>query len=263
MSYVFVNVNDEIRCGLQLVEHGVSAHGLIGKASATIKRGFFILLSFIMLFALAGCGAASPQGERESVSTEPQTQAEQALDTKPTGSETESQKPSPSVSEPKQGSNMENRILVVYFSATGTTKLLAEYAAEILNADLYEIVPEVPYTEADLDYHTNGRASQEQGDPSVRPAISKDVGDMEKYVTIVLGYPIWHGQAPRIISTFLESYDFSGKTIIPFCTSHSSGIGYSADSLHSLCSNQTKWEPGIRFEAGTEIETIREWLNGI
>ena len=111
----------------------------------------------------------------------------------------------------------------------------SEYAAEILGADLYEIVPEDPYTEEDLAYYTDGRADQEQNDPSVRPAISGKVENMSKYDTTVLGYPIWHGQAPRIISTFLESYDFSEKTILPFCTSHSSGIGSSASNLHSLC----------------------------
>ncbi len=86
---------------------------------------------------------------------------------------------------------------------------------------------------------------------------------MDKYDTIILGYPIWHGQAPRIISTFLESYDFSEKTIIPFCTSHSSGIGSSASNLHSLCSDSVKWNEGRRFEAGTSKETMEEWLNEI
>ena len=121
---------------------------------------------------------------------------------------------------------------------------MAENAAEILNANLYEIVPEDPYTEEDLAYYTNGRADQEQNDASARPAISGGVENMEKYDTIILGYPIWHGQAPRIISTFLESYDFSGKTIVPFCTSHSSGIGSSADNLHALCSDSVNWLDG-------------------
>ncbi len=137
---------------------------------------------------------------------------------------------------------------------------MAENAAEILNANLYEIVPEDPYTEEDLAYYTNGRADQEQNDASARPAISGGVEDMEKYDTIILGYPIWHGQAPRIISTFLESYDFSGKTIVPFCTSHSSGIGSSADNLHALCSNSVNWLDGKRFEAGTTKETLEEWF---
>ena len=137
---------------------------------------------------------------------------------------------------------------------------MAENAAEILNANLYEIVPEDPYTEEDLAYYTNGRADQEQNDSSARPAISGGVENMERYDTTILGYPIWHGQAPRIISTFLESYDFSGKTIVPFCTSHSSGIGSSADNLHSLCADSVNWLDGKRFEAGTTKETLEEWF---
>ena len=156
--------------------------------------------------------------------------------------------------------NTENDTLVVYFSATGTTKPLAEYAADILNADIYEIVPDDPYTEEDLAYYTNGRADREQNDSSARPAISGSVKNMEQYDTILLGYPIWHGQAPRIISTFLESYDFSGKKTFPFCTSHSSGIGSSDTNLHSLAEN-ANWLNGRRFAGGTTKEEIAAWLD--
>ena len=155
---------------------------------------------------------------------------------------------------------MDKKILVVYFSCSKTTEALAEYAADILNADIYKIVAEEPYTEADLAYYTGGRADKEQDDPSARPRISGKVENMDRYDTILLGYPIWHGQAPRIISTFLESYDFSGKAILPFCTSHSSGIGSSAENLHSLCPDSVKWMDGTRFEAGTSKTEIREWV---
>jgi flavodoxin len=94
----------------------------------------------------------------------------------------------------------------------------------------------------------------------VRPAISGSVENMDEYDTIILGYPIWHGQAPRIISTFLESYDFSGKTIIPFCTSHSSGIGSSASNLHALCSESVEWEDGKRFEGEASKEYVEDWI---
>ena len=152
--------------------------------------------------------------------------------------------------------NEKNDILVVYFSATGTTKQVADYADDILNADIYEIVPEVPYTDKDLAYYTGGRADKEQDDPTARPAISGSVENMEQYNTVLLGYPIWHGQAPRIISTFLESYDFSNKTILPFCTSQSSGIGTSDTNLHLLADN-AKWLEGRRFAADTTRETIK------
>ncbi|MCM1225957.1 MAG: aldo/keto reductase [Clostridium sp.] len=155
-----------------------------------------------------------------------------------------------------------NDILVAYFSCTGTTETIAEYAADYLNADLYEIVPEEPYTEDDLKYYTNCRADREQNDKSVRPAISGKVENMDNYETVLIGYPIWHGQAPRIISTFLESYDFSDKTIVPFCTSHSSGIGSSDTDLHSLAEN-ADWISGKRFSSGTSENEVSDWLDEI
>lgn len=155
-----------------------------------------------------------------------------------------------------------NNILVAYFSATGTTKQIAEYAADILNSDIYEIVPENPYTDEDLDYYSGGRADQEQDDLTARPAISGSVQNIEQYDTVLLGYPIWHGQAPRIINTFLESYNFDGKTIVPFCTSHSSDIGSSATNLHSITAN-ANWLNGERFSSGTTIEKIQAWLDSM
>ena len=152
-----------------------------------------------------------------------------------------------------------NSILTVYFSCTGTTKAIAEKIVSITGSDIYSITPEEPYTEEDLAYYTGGRADQEQADSSVRPVISGNVEDMDGYDTIILGYPIWHGEAPRIINTFLESYDFSGKTIIPFCTSHSSGIGSSDDRLHPSAPSAT-WLSGVRFPSGASDDEIRAWL---
>ena len=152
--------------------------------------------------------------------------------------------------------------LVVVFSRTGHTKPLAEYAAEYLEADFFEIEAAVPYTDADIAYYTNCRADQEQNDPTARPEIANEVKNMDQYNTIVLAYPIWHGQAPKIIYTFLESYDFSGKTIIPFCTSASSGIGSSATNLHALAPDAI-WKDGRRFAIGTDEATIREWINSL
>lgn len=152
------------------------------------------------------------------------------------------------------------KTLVAYFSATNTTRPLAEYAADILNADIYEIVPEIPYTDADLAYYTNGRADREQNDSTDRPAISGSVANMADYDVIFLGYPIWHGQPPRIISTFLESYDFAGKTIVPFCTSHSSE--YSDSGIKSLAPG-ANWITGRRFAGGTNRSTMEEWINGL
>lgn len=154
------------------------------------------------------------------------------------------------------------KILVAYFSVTGNTRPLAEYAAEHLGADIYEITPQEPYTEEDLAYYTDCRADREQNDPSARPAISGGVEDMGQYDVVFIGYPIWHGQAPRIISTFLESYDFAGKTIVPFCTSGSSPIGSSATNLHELTGG-AKWLDGKRFSSGTSREEIESWIDSL
>lgn len=232
-----------------------------------------LLLSFGMIFALAACGQSAASEKQEEIQSAVQKTDEQsetpqneaAVEQSKTEEQTEIEmetEPSESVSTEEQETDVSTKTLVVYFSCTGTTELVAEYITEILGADSYQIVPEDPYTETDLAYYTNGRADQEQNDPDVRPAISGGVENMDEYDTIILGYPIWHGQAPRIISTFLESYDFSGKTIVPFCTSHSSGIGSSADNLHVLCADSTLWMEGRRFEAGTSKKTIEEWLYG-
>lgn len=111
----------------------------------------------------------------------------------------------------------------------------------------------------DLNYYSGGRADREQENPAARPAISGSIPDMEQYDIVLLGYPIWHGQAPRIISTFLESCNFNEKTIVPFCTSHSSGIGSSASNLHSLAANAA-WLAGKRFSSDAEGTAVKEWL---
>ncbi len=154
-------------------------------------------------------------------------------------------------------------MLVAYFSATGNTENIAQHIQTILDADLYEIVPEDPYTSEDLNY-SNGdcRANQEQNDPNARPAISGSVENMEDYDVIFLGYPIWWGQAPKIMHTFLESYDFDGVTIVPFCTSGSSGIGSSAANLQSLAPN-ANWLSGQRFSGSASQETVASWVEGL
>lgn len=156
-----------------------------------------------------------------------------------------------------------SKTLVVYFSATGTTKGIAELAAETLQADIYEIVPQEPYTDADLDWHDDeSRSTIEMNDSSSRPAINGSVEGMEQYDTIFIGYPIWWGEAPRIVSTFVESYSFAGKTVIPFCTSASSGIGSSGKNLEGLTDGAT-WLDGQRFGGGESAEDIRAWIEGL
>ena len=166
-----------------------------------------------------------------------------------------------STSEPAPSSNP--KVLIVYFSATNNTKNIANHLDAILDADLYEITPAVPYTSADLNYgDSSSRTTIEQSDPSARPTISGSVANMKQYDVVFVGYPIWWGQAPKIISTFLESYNFNGKTIIPFCTSGSSGIGSSAAHLHSLTSGAT-WLDGQRFSGSAARSAVNDWVNGL
>ncbi|MCM1368168.1 MAG: cyclophilin-like fold protein [Roseburia sp.] len=155
-----------------------------------------------------------------------------------------------------------DEVLVAYFSCTNTTEGIADSIVEITGGTRYRIQPKVPYTEDDLRYYTDGRADREQADPTARPEIDGSVEDMNTYKIVFLGYPIWHGQAPKIIYTFLESYDFSGKTIVPFCTSHSSGIGSSDTNLHSLAPN-AEWKDGKRFAAGAMEESVNDWIDSL
>ena len=155
------------------------------------------------------------------------------------------------------------KILVAYFSATGTTKGVAETAADVMGADIYEIVPEVPYTSADLNYNdNNSRSTKEMNDPNARPAINGSVSDMSQYDIVFIGYPIWWGEAPRIVSTFMESYDFSGKTIVPFCTSGGSGVGSSTRNLEKLTIGAS-FVAGQRLNGNASRSTVVSWINGL
>ena len=142
------------------------------------------------------------------------------------------------------------KVLVAYFSASGTTKAVAEKLAKAANADLFEIVPEQPYTNADLNYHnSSSRSCKEHADATIRPAIKSKVADMKKYDVVFIGYPIWWGKAPNIVWNFMESYDFSGKTMVPFCTVYSSGFGSSDKELKAIAP-KAKWLEGADLTKG-------------
>ena len=165
-------------------------------------------------------------------------------------------------SQPEPQPEQESKVLVAYFSATGNTKGVAEKIATSLSgADLYEITPAQPYTAADLDYNSDCRANREQNDSEARPEISGTVENMDEYDVIFLGYPIWWGRAPKIIYTFLESYDLAGKTVIPFCTSGSSG--YNDSGIRDLVGSDTTWIAGQRFSGGASESTVAAWVNSL
>jgi len=158
---------------------------------------------------------------------------------------------------------MAKNILVAVFSASGVTKRVGEAIAGAAGADFYEIVPKDLYTSEDLDWmNPKSRSSVEMNNPAARPKISGEPLNMAYYDTVIIGYPIWWGVAPRIIDTFLESYDFSEKKIIPFCTSGGSGIGKSDTALHKDVSGDVQWAKGRQINRPNEAE-IRRWLQEV
>ena len=155
-------------------------------------------------------------------------------------------------------------ILVVYFSTDDTVRAAAYTVADALSADLFEIRPVEPYTADDVNYHDRqSRTSVEQNDPEARPAVASLPEDLSRYDTVILGYPIWWGQAPRILYTFVESVDLTGKTVIPFCTSGSSGAGSSASSLQKLTGESAVWQDAKRISNGSSAEEIRAWAESL
>ena len=156
-----------------------------------------------------------------------------------------------------------SRTLVAYFSASGETAKLAKTVAEATGGDLFEIQPEVAYTTADLNWNDKrSRSTVEMNDESSRPAIADEVADMEQYDAVFVGFPIWWYQAPRIIETFLESYDFSGKTVIPFATSGGSGMGKTAEILQKCCPGAVV-DTGKRLSSRESAASVRKWVESL
>ena len=158
---------------------------------------------------------------------------------------------------------MAKKVLVAVYSASGVTRRVGQEIARISGGDFFEIVPKEIYTSEDLNWmNKKSRSSVEMNDPSARPEIASTVADMDSYDTVIIGFPIWWGIAPRIIETFLESYDFSGKTIIQFCTSGGSGVGRSDSELHKNVSGDVKWEKGVQINRPNE-GAIKKWLDKV
>ena len=227
-----------------------------------MKRIVMALLMTAMVISLTACGGKSPvlAGESESASVQPETS-----DTpEPSGNANLKDTDGTGAADIQDVQDAEEgKVLVAYFSATGTTKGVAEIIAENMGADIYEIVSQEPYTDADLNWHDDkSRSTIEMNDSSSRPEVNGAVEDMEQYDIVFIGYPIWWGEAPRIVSTFMESYSFEGKTVIPFCTSSSSGIGSSGKNLEEL-TDGAQWLEGMRFGGGDSEEDVQAWIVGL
>lgn len=221
-----------------------------------MKRFLSILLA-LMLSLLSACGG----GEGEDVPDPPAPDGNAGETTLPPAEATPGEpegEGEPAEEQPAE----QGGALVVYFSATGTTEGVAEAIADAAGADLFAILPETPYTEADLNYHSDCRANDEQQDGAARPAIAASctVENWDEYDVVFLGHPIWWGIPPKIMRTFAESYDWTGKTVVGFCTS--GGSGYSNEGLPELTEG-AEWLEGRRFSAGTDAGEISDWVESL
>jgi len=208
-----------------------------------MKKILLILLTLCMMIGLAACSGSNTSDEAAGTDNEMASTEEQTSEA--------------------EGNDSENSTLVVYFSVTGNTRGVAEKIADITGADVYEIKAAKEYTSEDIDYdNSDSRTTHEQNDSSARPEIGSDTISLEGYTTIYIGYPIWWGQEPRIMDTFVESYDFDGITMIPFCTSGSSDIGQSGQNLADNAGSGS-WLEGKRFASDASEDEIRTWIDGL
>ena len=223
-----------------------------------LKRVIGCILTITMLLALAACGQ---QAQRPSQTLDP-GQETQTPDTSEKGSTPETSQPEET--EPSTNDTC-GKTLVVYYSATGNTEAVTEYIASTLEADTFEIVPAEPYTSEDLDWtNKNSRVSREHDNESLQAVelVSATVENWEDYDTVFIGYPIWWHVAAWPVSSFVVSNDFTGKTVIPFCTSSSSGLGESGELLAEMAGTGD-WLDGQRFRSSVSEADVVEWVNSL
>ena len=223
-----------------------------------MKKLTALLLSVVLVLGLAACGSANKpassttQPETSAPTEQPATEPSESSSTAPAESEPETQ--------PETG-----KTLVVYYSASGNTERVAKDIAEAAGADLFEIVPTEVYTSDDLDWtNPDSRVSREHDDESLRdvPLTTTEVPDWDSYDTVFIGYPIWWGIAAWPVDTFVKNNDFTGKTVIPFATSSSSGMGQSGSLLADMASTG-EWQEGQRFSSGVSSDDVQSWVNGL
>ena len=231
------------------------------------KRIVGALLCVLLLLMLCSCAKSNAVGDNKNIthnySTEQKENPDNALNTDDKDStESSSEKDKIQKENEAQTENEKyaSRTLVVYFSCTGSTAQIASYISEVEGAKLVEIEPKVPYTMEDLDYkNENSRTAQEHKNSACVVEINKMDIDISQFDTVYLGYPIWYDDAPKVVYTFLKSFDFSGKTIIPFCNSDQSGIDNSIKKIKPLQPN-SKWKSGIRFEKYDTLQSVEKIL---
>ena len=213
-----------------------------------IKNLIALFLILSLAFLSAGCGSTPAQAQATPTPTQAPTATPAASPTQAAAAE--------APAEPAQ----ENKSLVVVFSCTGTTKGVAEKIAALTGAELVDLVPAQPYTAEDLNYNDRStRATVEQNTPDARPEIAEDIS-LDGVTTLYLGYPIWWGQAPRIMSSFVESHDFTGITVVPFCTSGGSGAGRTGETLGEQAGTGT-FLTSTRFSSGVSDSELQSWID--
>ena len=217
-----------------------------------------LLLSVVLVLSLSACGSANKPA---SSTTQPETSVPTE---QPTTEPSESSSTAPAESEPETQPET-GKTLVVYYSASGNTERVAKDIAEAAGADLFEIVPTEVYTSDDLDWtNPDSRVSREHDDESLRdvPLTTTEVPDWDSYDTVFIGYPIWWGIAAWPVDTFVKNNDFTGKTVIPFATSSSSGMGQSGSLLADMAGTG-EWQEGQRFSSGVSSDDVQSWVNGL
>lgn len=225
-----------------------------------MKKILTLFLAGLLTLSLAACGNTAESSENQSS----QSQTESAEEsTAPESSETTSTTDDTSdASEAPSAEGTESNVLVVYYSATGNTEEAAGYIANLTGGTLFELEPADPYTDEDLNYSDdNSRVSQEYADESLRDVeLALDtVENWDSYDTVFIGYPIWWGIAAWPVDGFVEANDFTGKTVIPFCTSASSSLGESGELLAELAGTGD-WQEGMRFRSSVSEEDVQTWL---
>ena len=223
-----------------------------------MKKLTALLLSVVLVLSLAACGSANKPA---SSTTQPETSAPTE---QPANEPSESSSTAPAESEPETQPET-GKTLVVYYSASGNTERVAKDIAEAAGADLFEIVPTEVYTSEDLNWtNPDSRVSREHDDESLRdvPLTTTEVPDWDSYDTVFIGYPIWWGIAAWPVDTFVKNNDFTGKTVIPFATSSSSGMGQSGSLLADMAGTG-EWQEGQRFSSGVSSDDVQSWVNGL
>ncbi len=215
-----------------------------------MKKLTSIILALVLVFSFAACSNNSDNGASRASSTTSAPAGTQSTDES---------------SDNNTDSSSNSKILVVYYSATGSTKAVAETIADTAGADLFEITLVDPYTNDDLNWtNDNSRVSVEHNDESKRdvPLTKTTPDNWADYDTVFIGYPIWWGIAAWPVNNFVKGNDFSGKTVIPFCTSASSGLGQSGDLLAEMAGTGN-WQDGERFSSGASSSKVESWVNGL